>query len=483
MVAVETHGPQSLHAPFARSAGVAHLALVQYVFMLGEQVAAPGTTHGPHPLHRALVSTSPVVVHSLRAQSACIAGVHWVPPGGGGVVGAIMHGPQSLHSARLWSAGVAHRALAQYNRMLGEHVGAPLTTHGPHPLHRVLVSTSPVVVHSLRMQSACAWGVHGAAPGGGGVVAVETHGPQSLHAPFAKSAGVAHLALVQYVFMLGEQVAAPGTTHGPHPLHRALVSTSPVVVHSLRAQSACIAGVHWAPPGGGGVVVGGAVVGHSPAVATTASALEAQHRLRYVTPVVEHTGSQFGEQSTMGWELHSPDDATTAPALAASHGLGYVTPVVEHTGAHTMAHSVVGGAVVGHSPVDATTAPALAASHLLGYVCPKVEHTGSHTMGHSVGGAVVVWHSPDDATTAPALAASHELGYVCPVVEHTGSHTMGHSVVGGGSVWHSPADATTTPALAASHELGYVTPVVEHTGCHTMGHSVVGGGNVGGGSV
>ena len=90
--------------------------------------------------------------------------------------------------------------MAQYVRTLGEHVGAPLTTHGPHPLHRVLVSTSPVVVHSLRMQSAWTVGVHWAA--GGAVVVVVTvppgmHGPQSLHAALAKSAGVAHLALVQ----------------------------------------------------------------------------------------------------------------------------------------------------------------------------------------------------------------------------------------------------------------------------------------------
>ena len=155
-----THGPQSLHALLARSAVVAHLALVQYKRMLGEQVAKPTVTHGPHPLHRALAATSPVVVHSLRMQSACIAGVHTPPVAGGGVGAAVgtmppgMHGPQSLHSPRLWSAGVAHLALVQYKRMLGEHVAAPLTTHGPHPLHRALVSTSPVVVHSLRMQSA-----------------------------------------------------------------------------------------------------------------------------------------------------------------------------------------------------------------------------------------------------------------------------------------------------------------------------------------
>ena len=80
--------------------------------MLGEQVSAPGMTQGPQPLHRALVAdaTSPVVEHSLRAQSACIAGVHAPPTTG---TAPVAHGPHPRHWGLAMSAAVVHLALAQ----------------------------------------------------------------------------------------------------------------------------------------------------------------------------------------------------------------------------------------------------------------------------------------------------------------------------------------------------------------------------------
>ena len=99
------------------SAAVVHRALVQYVLMLGEQVSAPGTTQGPHPLHRTLVAdaTSPVVEHSLRAQSAFMAGVHPVVGATGltGVMTPPTHGPHPRHWGLAMSAAVVHLALAQ----------------------------------------------------------------------------------------------------------------------------------------------------------------------------------------------------------------------------------------------------------------------------------------------------------------------------------------------------------------------------------
>ena len=120
---------------------------------------------------------------------------------------------------------MVHLALVQYVFMLWVHVSAPGTTHGPHSLHRVFVAeaTSPVVLHSLRTQLPRSAVVHTGAE--------VTHDSQPLHSPLERSAVVRHFVLVQWSFMLGMHRSAPGTTHGPHVLHRGWFK-SPVVLQS-----------------------------------------------------------------------------------------------------------------------------------------------------------------------------------------------------------------------------------------------------------